>query len=177
MDLPFAIRRLGFRLLRFVPGGVSERAVHFAMPSFMLGAMGRIVRDDGRVLLVKPAYRQHWILPGGLLERGEDPLTGLHREVLEETGLRIDVDPQAVVLVDPSGRIVDFVFDATVAADQDPDALLTTAAEIEDLAWVAPELVGEWAGPMGHKITVLDRAAELGTNLLVFRSPDRPAER
>jgi 8-oxo-dGTP diphosphatase len=176
VELPLALRRFAFRMLRFVPGGVSERAAHFAMPSYMLGAMCVVTRDDGRVLLVKPTYRRHWILPGGLLERGEDPATGLRREVREETGLVVTLDPDAVVLVDPGNRIVDFVFRGTVAAGHDPDALLSTAAEIEQVAWVAPEQVAEMAGPMRYKITVLDRATELGSKLLVMRAPNQPAE-
>jgi 8-oxo-dGTP diphosphatase len=37
-------------------------------------------RADGRV---------DWSMPGGVVEEGEDPILGLHREVNEETGLSV----------------------------------------------------------------------------------------
>ncbi|WP_411140911.1 NUDIX hydrolase [Streptomyces sp. x-80] len=41
----------------------------------------------GRVLLVQPAYREQWLLPGGAAERGESPAHACAREVYEELGL------------------------------------------------------------------------------------------
>ena len=41
----------------------------------------------GRVLLVRPSYRDTWLLPGGGVEAGELPSEGCRREVWEETGL------------------------------------------------------------------------------------------
>ncbi|MDE2597419.1 MAG: NUDIX domain-containing protein [Sphingomonadales bacterium] len=56
-----------------------------------------LVRDrQGRVLLVRHSYGSgSWMLPGGGLKRGEDPIAAGRREVLEETGCRL----QAPVLV------------------------------------------------------------------------------
>lgn len=57
------------------------------------GASGLIVRD-GKVLLIrrgKEPYRDHWSLPGGAVERGERIREAVKREVLEETGLEVDV--------------------------------------------------------------------------------------
>ena len=34
-------------------------------------------------------FPEHWDFPGGKLESGEDPFTGMAREVEEETGLRV----------------------------------------------------------------------------------------
>ncbi len=46
--------------------------------------------EHGKVLLVKPNYRQDWGLPGGVVEQYESPLDGAVREVKEELGLTID---------------------------------------------------------------------------------------
>ena len=47
--------------------------------------------DDGRILLcrIAPGYpgTGMWTLPGGGLDWGEDPETGMERELYEETGL------------------------------------------------------------------------------------------
>jgi 8-oxo-dGTP pyrophosphatase MutT (NUDIX family) len=64
-------------------------------PSFMVGAMALIQDDQGRVLILEHTYRREvpWGLPGGWLKRAESPEFGLAREVLEETGLRVQVGP------------------------------------------------------------------------------------
>jgi 8-oxo-dGTP diphosphatase len=57
------------------------------------GASGLIVRD-GKVLLIrrgKEPYKDHWSLPGGGVESGETLREAVEREVLEETGLEVDV--------------------------------------------------------------------------------------
>jgi 8-oxo-dGTP diphosphatase len=50
-------------------------------------AAGAVIRDEqGRVLVVRPTYKQTWELPGGSLERDESPLTACKRELREEIG-------------------------------------------------------------------------------------------
>jgi 8-oxo-dGTP pyrophosphatase MutT (NUDIX family) len=63
---------------------------------------GRIllVDDDRRVLLIHDridldATSSHWIAPGGGLEPGETPALAAVREVYEETGLRVRLEPDA----------------------------------------------------------------------------------
>ena len=51
---------------------------------------------DGKLLIVKrePKNVQTpgiWEIPGGRLEIGEDPVEGMKREMLEETGLEVEV--------------------------------------------------------------------------------------
>lgn len=45
----------------------------------------------GRVLLVKPTYRDDWSFVGGLVDRGEAPHEACVREVKEEIGLKVPV--------------------------------------------------------------------------------------
>lgn len=66
-----------------------------------------ICRDpDDRILLVRASATStvpgRWFLPGGGLEHGEDPLEGLHRELLEETGLVATSTELLGVLADTS---------------------------------------------------------------------------
>jgi ADP-ribose pyrophosphatase YjhB (NUDIX family) len=54
-----------------------------------------VVEHDDRLLLVLRKYppgRNRWCLPAGFVEAGEQPAECIEREVLEETGLCVDVD-------------------------------------------------------------------------------------
>jgi ADP-ribose pyrophosphatase YjhB (NUDIX family) len=49
---------------------------------------------DGQVLLARSPAEDgtpEWVLPGGGMEHGEDPYDTVRRELLEETGYRIEV--------------------------------------------------------------------------------------
>ncbi|GIF21603.1 ADP-ribose pyrophosphatase YjhB (NUDIX family) [Actinoplanes tereljensis] len=45
----------------------------------------------GRILLVKPTYKDSWAWPGGYLDAGEYPQDGCARELAEELGITIAV--------------------------------------------------------------------------------------
>jgi len=60
-----------------------------------LAAKGFVV-NDGKLLLIKRRGNdvhcaEKWEIPGGRLDKGEDPYAGVKREVMEETGLDITV--------------------------------------------------------------------------------------
>ena len=55
-------------------------------------AAGVLFRDAaGRVLLVKPSYKDGWEIPGGYVEKDESPRAAALREVQEELGVELDV--------------------------------------------------------------------------------------
>jgi 8-oxo-dGTP diphosphatase len=80
-------------------------------PRPIVGIGGAIVRD-GRVVLIKRRYEPlagQWSLPGGTLELGETLEAAVAREMLEETGLQVEVGPVVDVfdriLFDPDERV------------------------------------------------------------------------
>lgn len=47
------------------------------------------ILPDGRIVLIQRRDNGRWSLPGGVVNWGEDISTAVHRELEEETGLRI----------------------------------------------------------------------------------------
>jgi 8-oxo-dGTP diphosphatase len=121
----------------------------------VIAAAGALIRDqDGRVLCVKPNYRDHWTLPGGICEPGEAPHVGCAREVAEEVGL--DQPVGRLLTVDwqrappeygPQARpTVYFIFDGGVLAGQTQIEL--QQEELDGYKFAAPaDLAGLLAPP------------------------------
>src|SRR3984957_20809066 len=107
----------------------AEQVAWYATLATMFGAAAALFTDPaGRILLVKPNYRDHWSLPGGILEHGEPPHVGGGREVKEELGIDIDPGPLLVIgWVPPDGDrprpVVHFVFDGGELPDGAPITL------------------------------------------------------
>ena len=104
--------------------------------------VGAVVLDSDRVLLVKRGQaplKGHWSLPGGAVEIGETLEQAIAREVLEETGITIEVGPIVEVLDrisrDIDGRVehhfvlVDFVA-------RPLGGVLEGASDADEAAWV-----------------------------------------
>jgi 8-oxo-dGTP diphosphatase len=70
-------------------------------PARPIVGVGAVVFDADCVLLVKRGrepLKGEWSLPGGAVEVGESLETAVAREVLEETGLQVEVGPVIEVL-------------------------------------------------------------------------------
>ena len=77
---------------RRLPGRVSRSVIRFGHRRFTATAGALIFDDDNRILLLDHVFRPDggWGIPGGFLNRGEQPEAGLRRELLEEVGLELD---------------------------------------------------------------------------------------
>jgi 8-oxo-dGTP diphosphatase len=130
----------------------SEQAAWFAQLPTMFAAAAALLTDPAdRVLLVKPNYRDHWSLAGGILDDGEPPHVGCRREVAEELGLDIEPGPLLVVgWSAPDGirprPIVHFVFDGGVLADDTPIRL--QESELDDYRFVDAGELPRYLPPM-----------------------------
>lgn len=121
---------------------------------------------DARLLLTQFARTNRdgwWGLPGGGIDPGEDPQDAVQREVMEETGQRIDrivpltVSTQHWVGRSPRGRLEDFqsVRMIYMAACDDPTETVVhdVGGTTADAAWVSREEyerlpVLEWPQPL-----------------------------
>ena len=130
----------------------ASEAAWFASLPTMYGAAAALFTDElGRVLLVKPNYRDHWSLPGGILEEGEPPPAGCAREVAEELGLHIT--PGELLVVDwvaPEGArpkpTVHWVYDGGTIPAATPVTL--QAEELDEYRFVAPAGLPDYLPPV-----------------------------
>lgn len=75
-----------------------------------VGVFANIFDDREAVLLCHRRDHDLWNLPGGKLEQGEAPWTGVVREVKEETGLEVEVERLAGLYYKPEQGEVVFSF-------------------------------------------------------------------
>lgn len=58
-----------------------------SLPRKRMAASMLFSNVEGEVLLVEPTYKDHWDLPGGVVERDESPRDAAQREITEELSL------------------------------------------------------------------------------------------
>lgn len=95
-----------------IKGRARTALVWLLSPKFVVGVSGLVRDDDGRVLLLKHTYRGNkpWGLPGGGLRPGESLEECLQRELLEETGMRVEIIAMLSGAAHYDRRLVDMIF-------------------------------------------------------------------
>jgi 8-oxo-dGTP diphosphatase len=106
-----------------VPSSLSQADWYASLPTVYVSA-GMLITDAAdRMLIVKPNYRPHWGIPGGIVEDGEAPHEAAAREVTEEVGLDLPAGDLLVVdWVAAEGTrpraVISYLFDGgTVGSD------------------------------------------------------------
>jgi 8-oxo-dGTP pyrophosphatase MutT (NUDIX family) len=117
-----------------LPRRVRRALIHLGAPSFSVGAMCVIERDDGDLLLVRQSYRDGWGVPGGLLRRREEPADGARREAEEEVGVVVELQGEPVVVIDARVRRIDVVFRCRIRPPV-PDVVAPASVEIAEVRW------------------------------------------
>lgn len=145
-------------VFRWLPGIVRRTLVRAGTPNFTVGAVCAI-DHDGSYLVLRQPHRPGWSLPGGLLNRGESAAEGVEREVLEETGLRIEVGLPLSVQVNGRVRRVDVIY--RIRVDTRPD--VSAGGEATEAGWLPPGQVVPGADePTREIMDLLTRADDPG---------------
>jgi 8-oxo-dGTP diphosphatase len=109
-------------------------------------AVSASIFRDGRVLLIQRAHppaQGAWSVPGGRVEFGEPLHVALAREVMEETGLEIEILGMAgwrEVLPTSSGAGKHYVVMSFAARWVGGEPVLN--GECSDFAWLLPDALG-----------------------------------
>jgi 8-oxo-dGTP diphosphatase len=114
-------------------------------PSHPQLAVSAAIFRDGNILLVRRARspaKGFYSLPGGRVEFGETLHTALHREVAEETALKIEIAGLAgwreIMPGTGGGHYLIMSFAARWVA-QEP----VLNDELDDFRWLAPDAIGD----------------------------------
>jgi 8-oxo-dGTP diphosphatase len=126
-------------------------------PSYPQLAVSAAIFRDGKILLVRRATspaRGFYSLPGGRVEFGETLHAALHREVAEETALKIEIVDLAawreVVPETGGGHYLIMSFAVRWSAGEP-----VLNDELDDYKWLAPDALGELKMTFGLQEVVL----------------------
>ena len=86
------LKKLLGTLWRGAPKSLRRWSVRLVEPRFTVTAAAVVVDEKGRVLVLKHVFRvgSGWGIPGGFIERGEQPEEAIRRELREEIGLELE---------------------------------------------------------------------------------------
>lgn len=118
----------------------TQRFYRLVQPRFTVGAVGVLLDDQGRVLLVKHVFhpKTPWGLPGGWVSRNELPQHAVEREFYEETKLKVKaVTPLHIWGSHFWKNHVDMGFAVTIEGTM-PDRL-ELSNELSDYQWTHPD--------------------------------------
>lgn len=112
--------------------------MHVTEETARIPCVGGIVVHSGRILLVQRGQQPSvglWSIPGGRLEPGETTEQGCAREVLEETGLRVEVGALVgtVERAAPGGGV--YVIDDHLCAPTPGDQAVVAGDDAADARW------------------------------------------
>ncbi len=113
-----------------------QSTMRVVQPRFTAGVVGVLLDESGKqVLLVEHVFHAlcPWGLPGGWMNRGEDPAHTAEREFFEETGLRVHaVRPLLVELATEMRGHFNMAYLVELEGSAGP---LTLSAELLDYRW------------------------------------------
>ena len=121
-----------------------EVSVKMNNPRLRLGARGIVVREDGKIAVFNKSNKNEYKLPGGGLEGEEKPEEAFKREVLEETGCKIEIVKELGITEEyktlDNFKQISYVFVGKVL--EDTKQLNVTEKEKDEgakLTWETPE--------------------------------------
>jgi 8-oxo-dGTP diphosphatase len=158
-EAPGRLRRWALVTYAALPRPVRLTLLRTFAPTHTVGALC-LLDHDGRLLMLRQHHRHGWTLPGGLMDRGEDAVQAVVREMREETGLSIEVGLPIGIVVDPRARRVDVLFHVPV----DREIVVTPSSEATRAQWLAPEDAGPVDEPTAQAFALFRRAGRPGAH-------------
>ena len=109
------------------------------LPRKVVSACILLFNEQQELLILKPNYRPHWLLVGGIIDARESPINGLRREIKEEIGLEVEIKHCVIVdsLVITKGENyqddhLEFVFLGATLTNEQIQQITLEEHEIDD---------------------------------------------
>ncbi|HEX8493980.1 MAG TPA: NUDIX domain-containing protein [Pyrinomonadaceae bacterium] len=130
------LKKLLGALWRGAPVSVRRLTMRLTQPRFAVTAGAVVTDDDGRVLLLKHVFRagSGWGIPGGFIEKGEQPEEALRRELEEEIGLKLRQAEIVFVRTLKRPAQLEIIFRCRPQGEFAPRSV-----EIKSAEWFAPD--------------------------------------
>ena len=133
---------LGALWLR-TPRGFRHWSVRLFEPRFTVTTGGVVTDAHGRVLLLEHRFRKGsgWGIPGGFMEKNEQPIDALRRELREEIGMELERAEIALVRTLEGMRQMEIIFRCRPREDESGEAaaLKPRSVEVKTLQWFKPD--------------------------------------
>lgn len=128
-----------------------------SLPKKRMAAGCLLFDERGRVLLVKPAYKPEWEIPGGIVELNESPKQCCQREVQEEIGLFREIG--SLLVVDYNHQTVEkteslmFIFDGGVLTSSEISSIRLASVELSEFDFFTAEtLPDQMTGSLRNRV-------------------------
>lgn len=140
------------------PPGPPPSEFYASLPRKRIAAGALFFNQLGELLVVKPTYRDGWLVPGGTIEADESPRSGCDREVREEIAL--DRPVRRLLCVEwnaadpPQNEVVMFLFDGGELDDDVIEQIRLPAHELSAHRFVSTDDVDAWLVPrLARRVT------------------------
>lgn len=153
-------------MITFLP----EEKFYKSLPTKRIGAAGVIQNEKGEILVLKPTYKDHWLLPGGIVEAEESPLEGFKREVVEELDLKNEsprlMGVKHTKTIGVVTELLHFFYDAGVLPEKEIASIKLQDDEIEDMKFIKKDELKNFLGP--DIVPVIENIIDALENKTVF---------
>jgi 8-oxo-dGTP diphosphatase len=153
---------------------VNERRDRRQYPERPIVGVGAVIFDAGKVVLIRRRFeplKGHWSLPGGTVEVGEPLERALAREMVEETGLTVDVGPVIEVfdrIMRDDEKRVRYHFVLIDYLCWPAGGALQAGSDVDAAVWADPQDLAKY-------VLTEKAAAVIERGLILAREAPRPA--
>ncbi|MDJ0688681.1 MAG: NUDIX hydrolase [Xenococcaceae cyanobacterium MO_188.B32] len=119
---------------------MTTKAYFQSLPKKRMGAGCLFFDINGKILIIKPNYKDNWSIPGGVVEANESPRQACIREVQEEIGIKCQ--PEKLLCVDyisetnNNNESLQFIFLGGIISDEE---IVIAEREISAYQFLEPE--------------------------------------
>lgn len=121
---------------------MTEQNWYSTLPKKRSAAGAMLFNEQGDMLIVKPNYRDHWLLPGGVIDDNESPRTAVIREIQEEIGLTVsNVTMRCMdyTCAEAAGESYQFIFDGGMLSQEMVDQIILQQEELDEFVFLPKE--------------------------------------